>query len=191
MNELFPVFLKLENLHVLVVGAGAVGTEKTKAILSNSPQVTMTIVAPEISKELQTYIQSYTKVTYIQAAYDVSFLEGKDIVIAATCIQALNKQVYLDAKQRKVLINVADTPALCDFYLSSVVQKGNLKIGISTNGQSPTMAKRMREMLEEVLPEEMDELLKQLNEIRNQLKGDFEYKVEKMNEITHALKKQK
>jgi len=86
-----------------------------------------------------------------------------------------------------LLVNVADTPDLCDFYLGSTVQKGALKVGISTNGQSPTLAKRFREILEDVLPEDVPSLLKNLKSIRDRLKGDFEYKVNTLNTITTKL----
>ena len=82
------------------------------------------------------------------------------------------------------MINVADTPELCDFYLGGVVTKGDLKIAISTNGQSPTLAKRIREMLEEAIPENINDLLENLNDLRKTLKGDFESKVRQLNEIT-------
>ena len=87
-----------------------------------------------------------------------------------------------------ILTNVADTPALCDFYLCSIVKKGDMKIGISTNGKSPTLAKRMRQFLTEALPEsdEVQQLLDNLKAVRDRLGGDFEYKVQKLNEITSS-----
>ena len=74
-----------------------------------------------------------------------------------------------------------------DFYLSSVVQKGNLKIAISTNGKSPTLAKRIKEYLDEIIPDEIDDLLLNMNSIRKKLSGNFEEKVKKLNEITKSL----
>ena len=84
-------------------------------------------------------------------------------------------------------MNVADTPDQCDFYLGSIVQKGNLKIAISTNGKSPTMAKRMKEVLQQALPNELDDSITNLNTIRNKLNGSFETKVKRLNEITQVL----
>lgn len=187
-NNLFPVFLKLENLRLLVVGGGAVGIEKTKAVLDNSPLASVTVVAPEIREELVGLQNLHPNLKLIYAPYALEYLQEKDLVIAATCIRELNKQVWSDAKLNKILVNVADTPDLCDFYLSSIVKKGNLKIAVSTNGKSPTMAKRIREVLEEALPEEIDEVLDNLYELREKLKGDFDYKVKKMNDITSSMK---
>jgi len=71
--------------------------------------------------------------------------------------------------------------------MGGIVTKGNLKIGISTNGKSPTMAKRIRQFLEELLPDEIDDLLTTLREYRTTLKADFEEKVIEMNERTKLL----
>ena len=101
----------------------------------------------------------------------------------------VSREVQSDCRKENILVNVADKPDLCDFYLSSTVGKGDLKIAISTNGKSPTFAKRFREVLEAILPDSLQETLDNLQKIRNQLKGDFEYKVEKLNEITNVMKK--
>jgi precorrin-2 dehydrogenase/sirohydrochlorin ferrochelatase len=187
-NQLFPVFLRLDQLQLLVVGGGAVGYEKIAAIFKNSDNANVTLVAPEIREEIKVIALQYSTLQLLQKEYSINDLEGIDLVIAATNILELNKRVCEDAKKKKILINVADTPELCDFYLSSVVKKGNLKIAISTNGQSPTFAKRMRELLEEVHPEGIDDVLENLRAIREKLKGDFEYKVNKLNEITSVFK---
>src|SRR5258707_12837277 len=92
-----------------------------------------------------------------------------------------------DARATGKLINVADTPELCDFYLGSIVQKGNLKIAISTNGKSPTAAKRIKEVLHEALPGELDDVIENLHKVRNRLNGNFEYKVKKLNDLTKIL----
>jgi precorrin-2 dehydrogenase/sirohydrochlorin ferrochelatase len=189
-NTLFPVFFRLDKLRVVVIGGGAVGTEKTMAILNSSPNACLKIVAKEFRTELLDFCAN-KNVECVEKAYESSDLEGYDLVIAATCFKELNQEIYTDAKQKKILINVADTPELCDFYLSSIVKKGDLKIAISTNGKSPTFAKRMREVLSEVLPESIDLILQNLNQIRESLKGDFEYKVKKMEEVTASMKEKK
>jgi len=105
---------------------------------------------------------------------------------------SLAKQiVYKVNKEKKVLTNVADKPDLCDFYLGSIVQKGNLKIAISTNGKSPTIAKRIKEILNETIPDEMDDLLNNMQRIRNGLKGDFNDKVKRLNDITSVMSVEK
>ena len=188
MNNLFPIFIKIEKLQTLVVGGGYVGLEKLEALLRSCPQAEITLVSPEIRAEIFVLAEKHS-VKLILEKYNASHLSGKDLVICGTNDKAVNRQVQEDCKARKILVNVADTPDLCDFYLSSVVQKGDLKIAISTNGKSPTFAKRFREILEEILPDSLQETLDNLTEIRKKLKGDFTEKVEKLNEITKVMRK--
>lgn len=186
-NPLFPVFLKLEVLKTLVVGGGAVGLEKLSAILRNSPLADVLLVAPEIDKEIVALTQRHPKLVLQQREFRAEDLEGRDIVLVATDDPALNREVHHLAKARKVLTNVADTPLLCDFYLGSIVQKGSLKLGISTNGKSPTVAKRVKEVLNETFPDEIEDLLNNITEIRATLTGDFADKVKQLDKITHVL----
>jgi precorrin-2 dehydrogenase/sirohydrochlorin ferrochelatase len=188
MNTLFPIFLKLENLRTLVVGGGNVGLEKMTALLSNAPNASITLVAPQIKQEIVDLTASFPQVTLLYKLFDEQDLEGMDIVIAGTSLKEVNLAVKEAAKRKKILANIADTPELCDFYLGSIVQKGDLKIAISTNGMSPTLGKRLREMLSEVIPEGIQQVLDNLKVVRERLKGDFEYKVNKLNEITTVIR---
>ncbi|GAB4023096.1 precorrin-2 dehydrogenase/sirohydrochlorin ferrochelatase family protein [Spirosoma koreense] len=188
MNTLFPIFVKAEKLHVLIVGGGYVGLEKLTALLGNSPDARVTLLAPVIRDEIRELAHRHPKVQLIQEPYHAVHLSDKDLVIAGTNDKNVNQQVQVDCKVQRILVNVADTPDLCDFYLSSVVKKGDLKIAISTNGKSPTFAKRFREVLEDILPDSLQETLDNLTAIRNQLKGDFVQKMEKLNEITKVLR---
>ncbi|NIG53448.1 bifunctional precorrin-2 dehydrogenase/sirohydrochlorin ferrochelatase [Chitinophaga sp. Cy-1792] len=186
-NHLFPVFFKLNRLQVLVVGGGNVGLEKVNAMVQNSPAANITVVSLSFLPELQTLAKQFGNVTLIQKAFSCGDLLGKDLVIAATNDKELNLCVWEKAKGSKVLINVADTPELCDFYLGSIVQKGNLKLAISTNGKSPTVAKRLKQVLQEAIPDTLDEVLNKLHIIRDKLKGDFAAKVKKLNSLTDVL----
>lgn len=188
-NPLYPVFLKLHQLQLLIVGAGEVGFEKLSFILKSSPDAKVTIVAPWISEEIKKLLDEKKShfVQFRNREFEPEDMDGHDLVIAATNIKELNQEVRIEAKKRGKLVNVADTPDLCDFYLGSIVTRGNLKVAISTNGQSPTFAKRFRQLLEEILPEESNTLLSNLHEIRNRLKGDFNYKVKALNELTASL----
>ncbi len=188
-NLLFPVFLKLEELNLLIVGGGNVGHEKLSAVLRNSPAAPVTLVSREINQEVRDLAGQYPNVELIERSFANEDLNGRDIVIAATDDKALHERIRAEAKVRKVLINVADTPALCDFYLGSVVKKGDLKIAISTNGKSPTLAKRMREFLEASLPDSTQELLDNLSSIRARIEGDFQAKLKALNEVTSGFLK--
>lgn len=185
-NNLFPVFLKLEELDTLIVGGGNVALEKIGAIQRSSPGARITVVSPAITSEIIELSSRNKKVRLQQRPFRVRDLSQKDIVILATDDPDLHRRIKVHAKKRRLLVNVADTPALCDFYLGSVVTKGNLKIGISTNGKSPTIAKRMREFFEEMIPDEVEQLFDNMQQIRNKIKGDFQEKIRILNEVTSA-----
>ena len=163
--------------------------EKLEFLLKSSPEAQVTVVSREFRPEFLEVAEKAQKVILIDDNYHEKYLGGKHLVIGATDDTSVNRQIRDEAKERFLLVNIADTPQLCDFYLGGIVTKGNLKIAISTNGKSPTTAKRLRQLLEEVLPEEIDALLDNLNAYRDTLKGDFEYKVKAMNEITEGLLK--
>lgn len=188
-NTLFPVFVKLDEINTLIVGGGNVALEKLEALLRNNPNVNVQLVASWFKEEVIELGAANHNIELTQKEYSRGDLFGKQMVIAATDNPELHEQIRDDARKNNVMINVADTPNLCDFYLGSTVKKGNLKIGISTNGKSPTFAKRLKEVFNESLTEEIDELLNQLNEVRNQLKGDFSQKVSALNELTKDLLK--
>jgi len=186
-NCLFPVFLKLHNLHMAIIGAGNVGLEKLTAVLQNSPDAKVTVIAQAILPEVHVLSAEYKGVNILQKSFEPTDLNDADVVIAATNDSELNNFIRQSAHDRKLLINVADKPELCDFYLGSIVQKGDLKVAISTNGKSPTIAKRLKEVLNEGLPAELDDTLQQMSRLRNSLNGDFAYKVKKLNEVTSVL----
>jgi siroheme synthase-like protein len=183
-NRLFPIFLKLENLSVLIVGGGKIGLEKLSAILSNSPETDIKIVSITISEEVRNLAANYPNIELKERVFLPLDVDNRDVVIIAIDDKKESKRIRDIVKEKKKLVNVADKPELCDFYMGSIVQKGNLKIGISTNGKSPTIAKRLKDLFNELLPEEIDELLDNMQSVRNRLKGDFNDKVNQLNAIT-------
>jgi precorrin-2 dehydrogenase/sirohydrochlorin ferrochelatase len=185
-NELYPVFLKVAALEVLIVGGGHVGLEKLTFLLKSSPNAKVTVVSKSFIPEVISLAAGF-KVSLMEDAYKRSYLSGKQIVIAATDDLDVNIQVYHDCKKENILVNLADNPAYCDFYMGGIVTKGNVKIAISTNGKSPTAAKRLRQFFEEILPDNINELVENLNSYRKTIKGDFEDKVSKMNELTKEM----
>lgn len=186
-NELFPVFLKLNEMHLLIVGGGAVGLEKLKAVISNSPLTKVTIVSKDFSSDLRKFTSSFSTIELVEKEFEEIDLIGKDIVITALNDIQKSEAIRFLVKKHRLLYNAADKPELCDFYLGSVVTKGNLKLGISTNGKSPTMAKRIKETLNDVFPDETHEVLENLYRIRTELKGDLSQKMKTLNKITKDL----
>ncbi|MFD1292240.1 bifunctional precorrin-2 dehydrogenase/sirohydrochlorin ferrochelatase [Lutibacter holmesii] len=185
-NELYPIFLKVAQLNVLIVGGGNVGLEKLTFLLKSSPSANVTVVAPEFHSELVELAKNHS-VELIHDVYNSSYLQEKHMVIATTDVVAVNIEVYKDCKERCILVNVADNPPYCDFYMGGIVTKGNIKIAISTNGKSPTLAKRLRQFFEEVIPENIDDLAQNLNAFRKTIKGDFQDKVDTLNTLTKGI----
>jgi len=185
-NNLYPVFLKLNNLKVLIVGGGFVAEEKLTFLLKSSPDAHITMVSP-MFREGTLGLAKKGDVTLIRDVYCKKYLKGNHIVIATTNVPEVNVKIYRHCRKRGVLVNVADNPPYCDFYMGGIVTKGHVKVAISTNGKSPTTAKRLRQFFEDVIPENVDDLVKNLNEYRKTIKGDFEQKVDALNEFTKGL----
>lgn len=185
-NNLYPIFLKAKALHVLIIGGGNVAEEKLHFLLKSSPDAKVTIVSPMFREGTLALAKSFD-VELIYDSYNNSFLKGKHLVIATTDVPDVNVEVYNNCKAQNILVNVADNPPYCDFYMGGIVTKGHVKIAISTNGQSPTIAKRLRQFFEDVIPDNVDDLVQNLNEFRKTIKGDFEHKVQTLNEFTKGL----
>lgn len=185
-NNLYPIFLKCSQLEILLVGGGYVAEEKLHFLTKSSPDARVTLVAPLIREGTASLAVAHN-VRLIRAEYHAGFLQDKHLVIAATDNPAVNQAVYRDCRLRNLLVNVADNPPLCDFYMGGIVTKGHLKVAISTNGQSPTTAKRLREFFEDILPDDLSGLVENLHAYRQTLKADFEAKVREMNRVTRRL----
>ena len=185
-NNLYPIFLKVKNLNVLIVGGGFVAEEKLTFLLKSSPDANVTMVSPMFREET-IELAKKGNVKLLKRRYSKRYLKGKHIVVATTDVPRVNVEVYKHCRKRSILVNVADNPPYCDFYMGGIVTKGTIKIAISTNGKSPTLAKRLRQFFEEVIPDNINELAFNLNKYRNKIKGDFSNKVAEMNKLTEKL----
>ncbi len=185
-NNLYPIFLKTSKLSILIVGGGNVAEEKLTFLTKSSPDANVTMVSPEFRGSTLQLAKKYN-VELILDKYHEKYLTGKHMIVASTDNPEVNIQVYQDCRKLDKLINVADNPPYCDFYMGGIVTKGNVKIAISTDGKSPTTAKRLRQFLEEVIPEDINKMVLNLNDFRKTIKSDFEQKVKKMNELTKVL----
>ena len=149
------------------------GLEKLSAILKNVPVATIDIVAPFIREEIYDLALTQDRIRLHQRPYRDSDLDGKQLVFLATDQPDLHYDIKNKTRARNILTNVADTPHLCDFYLGSVISKGQLKIGISTNGKSPTVAKRLREYFEWILPDDVWKKPELFEGVSQQIKKHF------------------
>jgi precorrin-2 dehydrogenase/sirohydrochlorin ferrochelatase len=187
-NELYPIFLKMHQVNMLIVGGGNVGLEKLSFLLKSSPNANVEVVAPRFLPELVDLVNKHDSVKLTMKKFKKKMLKKRHMIIACTDDLEVNKRIFELCRERYLICNIADTPELCDYYLGGIVTKGNVKIAISTNGKSPTTAKRLREFFEEIIPEDISQMVLNLNEYRKTLKGDFEEKVQRMNEVTASLK---
>jgi precorrin-2 dehydrogenase / sirohydrochlorin ferrochelatase len=145
VTSLFPMFLKLEGKRCLVVGAGKIGEPKIRTLLDSGADVH--VVALEANGATHE-LANAGKIRLSLRAFAVSDLDGVFLAIVATSSPALDEKIYREAQQRGVLCNVVDDPPHCDFFYPAVVRRGALQIAISTSGQSPSLAKKLRQQLE-------------------------------------------
>ena len=145
MSSLFPMFVKLEGKRCLVVGAGRVGEPKIGGLIDTGACVH--VIALEASDAVKAWAQA-GKIRLELRAFSVGDLDGALLAVVATASRALNGSIYREAQRRGVLCNVVDDPEYCDFYYPAVVRRGDLQIAISTSGQSPSLAQKLRQQLE-------------------------------------------
>lgn len=162
----YPVHLDIKKRNCLVVGGGAVGTRKVNTLLACGARVT--VVSPDPAQQLKE-MAAEGSITLKERAYRTVDLEDMFLVIGATDDEILNRQISEEAEQIGILCNIADRPEACNFILPSVVQRGDLVITISTSGQSPALAKRLRRKLEAQFGEEYADFLLLMGVIRKKL----------------------
>lgn len=145
MNSLFPMFVKLDGREVLVVGAGRVGEPKIRGLLPTGAKIR--VVAREASESVRQWAQS-GNIILEERSFVPADLGNVFLVVVATSSRDLNEQIYQEVQSRHILCNIVDVPGQCDFYYPAVVQRGDLQIAISTSGQSPSLAQKIRQQLE-------------------------------------------
>jgi precorrin-2 dehydrogenase / sirohydrochlorin ferrochelatase len=165
-EPLFPIFVKLAGRSCLVVGAGTVAASKIRSLLEAGGKIT--VVAPKPSEEIQRLAEDGA-IHYSARIFLPSDLEGVFLAIAATSDADVNRLVYLESRQRGVLCNSVDDPPHCDFYFPSVVRRDDLQVAISTAGESPALAQRLRVELERSLDIRLGEWLRELGELRREI----------------------
>jgi precorrin-2 dehydrogenase / sirohydrochlorin ferrochelatase len=164
---LFPIFLKLTGRSCLVIGAGHLAESKIESI--RAAEGSVTVIAPEASPAIEALADS-GEVTWHRRAYgDGDVVNGTFLVVTATNVPEVNRAVYLEATSKSVLCNAVDDPPYCDFFFPSVVRRGDLQIAISTAGQSPALAQRLRKELNAALPSDLGSWLAELGNLRREV----------------------
>jgi len=164
----FPLFFKLEGRKVLIVGGGEVALRK--ADLLSRAGACITILAPDISHEIRELL-SDNKHELIEKNYHKSYMSGARVIIAATDDEALNHEIYADATELNIPVNVVDTPPLCDFIFPAIIDRNPIVIGISSNGKAPVLARLLRARLETLIPQGYGKLAKLAGDFRSEVKS--------------------
>ena len=167
---LYPIYLKLENKECVVFGGGKVATRKVQSLLEVGAGVT--VVSPDLTPELFT-LWKEGRIACHYRLYHRGDVQGHTLAISATNNPDVNRQIVAEAREAGVLVNVVDVPGLCDFYVPSVVRRGDLLLAISTNGTFPALAREIRKWLEKEFDDSFAELLHLAAQIRRQLKEDY------------------
>ena len=183
MTSLFPMFLKLEGRQCLVVGAGKVGEPKISGLFETGARIR--VVSLDATPTVREWARAGT-IDLELRAFSPDDLDGAFLAIVATNSRTLNERVYYEAQRRGVLCNVVDVPDLCDFFYPSVVRRGDLQIAVSTAGQSPSLAQKIRQQLEKQYGPAYAAWVKELGETRKLILASDLDKERKL-ELLHSL----
>jgi precorrin-2 dehydrogenase / sirohydrochlorin ferrochelatase len=177
--SLFPIFLKLTGRPCIVIGAGNLAESKIESLQTANASVT--VIAPNASERIVAMAES-GEVVWHQREYATGDLAGQFLVVAATDVPEVNRAVFAEAEAAGILINAVDDPPFCDFYFPSVVRRGDLQIAISTAGESPALAQRLRKEINALLPLDTGDWLAELGNLRREV-----LQLEPLNEARKAL----
>ena len=183
MTSLFPMFLKLEGKHCLVVGAGTVGEPKIAGLLETGAHIRV------VSLDATPAVREWAHIGRVELElrpFQAADLDGVFLAVVATSSRTLNERIYHEAQKRGVLCNVVDVPDLCDFFYPSIVRRGDLQIAVSTAGKSPSLAQKIRQQLEKQFGPGYGSWVAELGETRKLILASDLDKQRKL-ELLHSL----
>jgi precorrin-2 dehydrogenase / sirohydrochlorin ferrochelatase len=164
--SLFPMFLKLTARPCVVVGAGAIAEGKIEALLQAEARVR--VIAPEALPRVRAWAEA-GEIEWLPREYREGDLAGAFLAVAGTATAEVNRAVFAEASAGGVLCNAVDDPPFCDFYFPSIVRRGELQVAISTAGESPALAQRLRKEINAALPLDLGEWLMELGRLRREV----------------------
>lgn len=167
MAHLYPAFLNLSDKECLVVGGGKVAERKTATLIEYGARVRL--VSPQVTPRIDRWA-TQDIIVWRQGLFNPDDLNDIQFVFAATGDSEANKSIYALSRQRGVLVNSADDPPNCDFYVPSILRRGSLCIAVSTEGKSPLLAAKLRRELESLIPDEYEEWVEILGSLREAIK---------------------
>jgi precorrin-2 dehydrogenase / sirohydrochlorin ferrochelatase len=183
VTSLFPMFIKLHGRQVLVVGAGNIGEQKIAGLLETGARIRV------VALEASAAVREWARLGNIELelrAFTNDDLHGAFLAVVATASRTLNERIYREAQRLGVLCNVVDVPDLCDFFYPSIVRRGDLQIAVSTAGQSPSLAQKIRQQLEKQFGPAYGPWVAELGETRKQILASDLDKERKL-ELLHSL----
>jgi len=187
MGSLFPMFLKLAGRQILVIGAGKVGEGKIAGILDTGARIRV------VAREATDAVHGWARAGQIELdlrSFSAQDLDGAFVAVVATASRDLSEFIYREAQLRGVLCNVVDVPEFCDFFYPAVVRRGDLQIAISTSGQSPSLAQRLRQQLEQQFGPGYASWVAELGETRRLVRAS-DLAPERKSELLHSLASRK
>ncbi len=167
MPAYYPVFLNLTGKRCVIIGGGAIAEGKISRLKETGAQVT--IISPDATPTIQKLAEKGV-VEWTARKYQPGDLEGAFLGIAATDIRQVNQQIFQEAEELGVVLNVVDDPDLCAFIAPSIVERGPVTVAISTGGASPALARKLRETLAGSPALEWADLADVLSKARKEIK---------------------
>lgn len=160
----FPAFIKLDNLHILIVGGGTIASCKLEHLLDFTNKIK--VISPCLNEKMQILIKE-NNLEFENRIYTHNDLKNIDIVIVAIDDIVLQKEIYMQSKINHCLCNSVDSVDYCDFIFPSYIKKDDLTIAISTGGSSPAFAKQLKKFLNDIIPNNIGKFLKKMKEYRS------------------------
>jgi precorrin-2 dehydrogenase / sirohydrochlorin ferrochelatase len=166
MANYYPIFVDMQSTPVLVVGGGTVARRKIETLLEHGADVS--VVSRKLHPALEIFL-AQGKVRLLGSEFAPSQLDGIRMVIAATDDKETNSNVSAAARERGLLVNAVDQPADCTFIVPAIVRRGALTIAVSTSGNSPALASKIRKQMEQSFGWEYENYLNILGRVRRYL----------------------
>ncbi|MFQ2634336.1 siroheme synthase CysG [Aeromonas caviae] len=168
--DYLPIFCRLDNKPVLLVGGGEVAERKARLLLDAGAQ--LTVVAPDLDPELAE-LAANGNIEWLDAEFAPAHLTGKWLVVAATDRREVNALVYQSANMARIFANVVDDPKRSSFIMPSIIDRSPLMVAISSGGKAPVLARLLREKLEALLPQHLGAVAAFAGSLRERVKARF------------------